>query len=97
MIANRHVRYWHKADMPSCTAHVRFRSKSEHAILRCTCSLLTQSRHQLVPSTTCSTSFGKNFVSRVLRILTQSRRWMFGRVLGLDGCESHRELRLERL
>ena len=21
----RHVRYWHKADIPSCAAHVRFR------------------------------------------------------------------------
>ena len=23
------VRYWHKADMPSCTAHVRFRGKAD--------------------------------------------------------------------
>ena len=22
---SRYVRYWHKADIPSCTAHVRFR------------------------------------------------------------------------
>jgi hypothetical protein len=26
--------------------------------------------------------------------MTQSRRWMFGRIFGLDGCESYRELRL---
>jgi len=29
--------------------------------------------------------------------MTQSRRWMFGRILGLDGRESYRELRLEPL
>jgi hypothetical protein len=28
---------------------------------------------------------------------TQSRRWMLGRILGLDGRESYRELRLEPL
>ena len=28
---------------------------------------------------------------------TQSRRWMFGRIFGLDGRESYRELRLELL
>jgi hypothetical protein len=29
--------------------------------------------------------------------LTQSRRWMFGRIYGFDGQESYRELRLELL
>ena len=24
-----HVRYWHKADIASCTAHVRFRGKAD--------------------------------------------------------------------
>ena len=28
---------------------------------------------------------------------TQSRRWVFGRIFGLDGRESYRELRLEAL
>src|SRR6266702_3026768 len=31
------------------------------------------------------------------RSLTQSRRWMFGRIFGLDGRESYRELRVEPL
>ena len=26
------VRSWHKADIPSCTAHVRFRGQSAHAV-----------------------------------------------------------------
>jgi hypothetical protein len=25
----RNVRYWHKADIPSCTAQVRFRGKAD--------------------------------------------------------------------
>jgi hypothetical protein len=29
--------------------------------------------------------------------MTRSRRWMFGRIFGLDGRESYRELRLEPL
>jgi hypothetical protein len=29
--------------------------------------------------------------------MTQSRRWMFGRIFGLGGRESYRELRLEPL
>jgi CheY-like chemotaxis protein len=37
------VRYWHKADIARCTAHVRFRGQSGHDLLRCTCLLLTQS------------------------------------------------------
>ena len=37
------VRYWHKADIPSCTVHVRFRGQSGHAVLRCTRLLLTKS------------------------------------------------------
>ena len=31
--------------MPSCAAHVRFWGKSGHAVLHCTCPLLTQSGH----------------------------------------------------
>jgi hypothetical protein len=31
-----------------------------------------------------------------LSVMTQSRRWMFGRIFGLDGRESYRELRLSR-
>src|SRR5437660_8833785 len=31
------------------------------------------------------------------RFLTHSGRWMFGRIFGLDGRESYRELRLELL
>ena len=34
-----------KRTSASCTAHVRFRSKSGHAVLRCKCLLLTQSGH----------------------------------------------------
>jgi len=29
-----HVRYWPKADIPSCTAHVRFREQCGHHRLR---------------------------------------------------------------
>jgi hypothetical protein len=41
---SRHVRYWHKADIPSCTAHVRFWGKADMAenplkIVKC-CSCL---------------------------------------------------------
>src|SRR5262249_6255824 len=39
------VRFWPKADIPSCTAHVRFWGQSGHVVLRCTCLLLTQSGH----------------------------------------------------
>ena len=39
------VRYWHKADMPSCTAHVRCWGQSGHDVLHCKCLLLTQSGH----------------------------------------------------
>ena len=31
---SRDVRYWPKADIASCTAHVRFRGKSRHDRLR---------------------------------------------------------------
>ena len=34
---------------------------------------------------------------RLVTAHTQSRRWMFGRIFGLDGRESYRELRLEPL
>ena len=40
---------------------------------------------------------GRNMLLRSLPLLTQSRRWMFGRIFGLDGRESYRELRLEPL
>ena len=40
------VRYWHKADMPSCTAHVRYWGQSGHNVLHRTCLLLTQSGHR---------------------------------------------------
>jgi hypothetical protein len=41
---SRYVRYWHKADIPSCTAHVRFWGKADMAenplkIVKC-CSCL---------------------------------------------------------
>jgi hypothetical protein len=39
-----YVRYWPKADIVPCTAHVRFRGKSGHDILRCECPLMTQSQ-----------------------------------------------------
>jgi hypothetical protein len=40
------VRYWHKADIPSCPAPVRFRGKSRRDVLHCKCLLLTQSGHE---------------------------------------------------
>ena len=40
------VRYWHKADITKCTAHVCFWGKSGHAVLHCKCPLLTQSGHR---------------------------------------------------
>ena len=39
------VRYWPKADIASCTAHVRFWGYSGHDVLRRICLLLTQQRH----------------------------------------------------
>ena len=39
------VRYWHKADIGLCAAHVRFWGKSEHALSHRKCLLLTQSGH----------------------------------------------------
>ena len=42
------VRSWHKADIPSCTAHVRFRGQSGHDFLRCECPLMTQSAYWAV-------------------------------------------------
>ena len=44
---NADVRFWHKADMPSCTAHFRFWGKSGHRVLRCICPLMTQSGHRV--------------------------------------------------
>jgi hypothetical protein len=41
------VRYWPLADIPSCTARVRFRGQSGHDFLRRECLLLTQTGHQL--------------------------------------------------
>ena len=43
--AKPNVRYWHLADMPSCTAHVRFWGKSGHDVLHCKCPLMTHSGH----------------------------------------------------
>jgi HlyD family secretion protein len=40
------VRYWPKADMAECTAHVRFRGQSRHDFLRRECLLLTQRGHR---------------------------------------------------
>ena len=40
----RNVRYWHKADIPLCIAHVRYWG-SGHGLVHCTCPLLTQSGH----------------------------------------------------
>ena len=34
-----------KADMPFCTAHVRYWGQSGHAVLHCKCPLMTQSGH----------------------------------------------------
>jgi hypothetical protein len=39
------VRYWPKADIASCTAHVRFRGQSGHGLSQCTYLLMTQSGH----------------------------------------------------
>ena len=39
------VRCWHLADIPSCTAHVRFWGQSRHCLLRCERLLLAQSGH----------------------------------------------------
>ena len=39
------VRYWHLADIPSCTAHVRYWGQSGHSVLHCKCPLMTQSGH----------------------------------------------------
>jgi hypothetical protein len=41
------VRFWPKADMHCRTAHVRFRGKSRHDVLRLSCPLMTQSGHWL--------------------------------------------------
>ena len=40
------VRYWHKADIGLCTAHVRFWGLSGHDQLHRTCPLMTQSGHR---------------------------------------------------
>ena len=37
--------FGNKADIPGCTAHVRFRGQSGHDVLHRTCPLLTQSGH----------------------------------------------------
>src|SRR6185503_1101709 len=37
-----HVRYWPKADMTVCTAHVRFRGQSRHDFRIAVCPLMTQ-------------------------------------------------------
>jgi len=48
-LKRRDVRYWPKADMPSCAAHVRFRRQSRHDFLRRECLLLTQSGQGATP------------------------------------------------
>jgi putative tryptophan/tyrosine transport system substrate-binding protein len=40
------VRFWHKADISSCTAHVRFRGQSGHDYCIAKCPLMTQSGHR---------------------------------------------------
>jgi hypothetical protein len=52
----RNVRFWPKADIPSCTAHVRFRRQSGHDFLRCECPLMTQSGHELAAQPPTSSS-----------------------------------------
>ena len=47
----RNVRYWHLADMPSCTAHVRFRGQSGHGVDIAECPLTTRSCHSVYCST----------------------------------------------
>ena len=47
LVARRDVRFWPKADIPSCTAHVRFRRQSGHDVLQRKCPLLTQSGHEV--------------------------------------------------
>jgi hypothetical protein len=44
-MSSANVRYWPKADIPSCTAHVRFRGQGGHRLMRCICPLMTQSGH----------------------------------------------------
>ena len=46
------VRYWHLADMPSCTAHVRFWGKSGHCPGLVPTWLLTQVDLGSLPSVT---------------------------------------------
>ena len=41
----RNVRYWPLADMPRCTANVRFRGSSGHDDCSAKCPLMTQSGH----------------------------------------------------
>ena len=41
-----YVRSWPKADIRSCTAHVRFWGQSGHDFLQCECPLMTQSGHR---------------------------------------------------
>jgi hypothetical protein len=53
----RDVRFWPKADILSCTAHVRFRGKSGHAFLHCICRLVTQSGHRNATHGTGACSF----------------------------------------
>ena len=41
--ASQNVRLWHKADILSCTAHVRFRGQSGHGRSQCKWPLMSQS------------------------------------------------------
>ena len=45
------VSFWYLADTRQCTANVRFRGQSGHALLHCTCPLLTQSGHHYLRRT----------------------------------------------
>ena len=36
-LTNRFVRCWHKADIPLCTAHVRYWGQSGHQVVHRTC------------------------------------------------------------
>jgi hypothetical protein len=41
-----YVRFWLLAELPFCTANVRFRGQSGHRLLQCKCPLMTQSGHR---------------------------------------------------
>jgi hypothetical protein len=73
----RNVRFWPKADILSCTAHVRFRGKSGQGLLRCACRLLTQSGHW-----PCLQSLFEPLQSRVPSLGAAMRRREFITMIG---------------